>query len=152
MKEQRFFLLIQIHLKGIPRIRFHRFLIFKQIKSKGIVMAKLRKLSTSMSPSSSFDLRRMCTPATIYFVISLIFLIVMGVSNLNETDRLCLGDYSCYVGSNTMVFLLNAIYILFWTFILDMLCKNGYSSISWFILLLPFILSLVILAVVMINS
>ena len=115
-------------------------------------MAKLRKLSPSLSNNSSFDLRRMCTPATLYFVISLIFLIIMGVSNLNETDRLCLGDYSCYVGSNTMVFLLNAIYILFWTFILDLMCKNGYGSISWFILLLPFLLSLAILAVVMMNS
>jgi hypothetical protein len=113
-------------------------------------MAKLRKLSPS--PTPSFDLRKMCTPATIYFIISLIFLIIMGVSNLNETERLCLGDYSCYVGSNTMVFLLNAIYILFWTFILDLMCKNGYSSLSWIILLLPFLLSLVILAVVMFNS
>ena len=114
-------------------------------------MAKLKKLSTA-APARSFDLRKLCTPATIYFVISLIFLIVMGLYNLNETDRLCLGDYSCYVGNNTMVFLLNAIYILFWTFILDLMCKNGYSSLSWFILLLPFLLSFIFLALIMIKS
>jgi len=109
-------------------------------------MAKLRKLSPPMIPSSSFDLRKMCTPATIYFVISLLFLIVIGVSNLNETDRLCVGDYSCYVGNNTLVFLLNAVYILFWTFILDLMCKNGYASLSWFVLLLPFLLTVFLLA------
>ena len=100
----------------------------------------------------SFDLRKLCTPASIYFVISLIFLIVMGLNNLNDSDRLCLGDYSCYVGNNTLVFLLNAVYILFWTFVLDLMCKGGYTSLSWFILLLPFILSLVLLMLAMVNS
>ena len=113
----------------------------------------MKKMNTSVSPGvSSFDLRKMCTPATIYFVISLIFLIVMGLYNLDNTDKLCLGDYSCYVGNNTLVFLLNAIYILFWTFVLDLMCKGGYSSLSWFILLLPFILSFVFLALVMIKT
>jgi hypothetical protein len=101
---------------------------------------------------SSFNIRKMCTPATIYFVISLLALILLGISNLESTDRLCIGDYSCYVGNNTMVFVLNAIYILFWTFILDLMCKNGYSSLSWFILLLPFILTFILLTMVMIKS
>jgi len=101
---------------------------------------------------SSFDLRKMCTPATIYFVISLFGLILLGVSNLETTDRLCIGEYSCYVGNNTIVFVLNAIYILFWTFILDLMCKNGYGSLSWFILLLPFILTFLFLAMIMIKS
>ncbi len=101
---------------------------------------------------TSFDLRKMCTPATIYFVISLFGLILLGVSNLNSPDRLCIGDYSCYVGNNTIVFVLNAIYILFWTFILDLMCKNGYGSLSWFILLLPFILTFLFLAMIMIKS
>ena len=113
----------------------------------------MKKMNTSATNGvSSFDLRKMCTPATIYFVISLVFLIVMGLYNLDNTDRLCLGDYSCYVGNNTLVFLLNAIYILFWTFILDLMCKGGYSSLSWFILLLPFILSFIFLALVMIKT
>jgi hypothetical protein len=100
----------------------------------------------------SFDLRKMCTPATIYFIISLFGLILLGVSNLETTDRLCIGEYSCYVGNNTIVFVLNAIYILFWTFILDLMCKNGYGSLSWFILLLPFILTFLFLAMIMIKS
>ena len=113
-------------------------------------MAKLKK-SLLVTPTP-FDLRKLCTPATIYFIISLVFLIVMGIYNLNDTERLCIGDYSCYVGSNTVVFLLNAVYILFWTFILDLMCKNGYSSISWFVLLLPFLLSFVFLALILIKS
>ena len=110
-------------------------------------MARFKK-----NGSPSFDLRKMCTPATIYFVISLFALILLGVSNLESPDRLCIGDYSCYVGNNTVVFILNAIYILFWTFILDLMCKNGYGSLSWFILLLPFLLTFLFLAMVMIKS
>jgi hypothetical protein len=112
-------------------------------------MAKLKKMPMEATP---FDLRKLCTPASLYFVISLVFLIILGVNNLEDSDRLCLGDYSCYVGNNTMVFLLNAIYILFWTFILDLMCKNGYSGLSWFVLLLPFIISFLILALIMIKA
>ena len=110
-------------------------------------MARFKK-----NEMSTFDLRKMCTPATIYFVISLFGLILLGISNLESPDRLCIGDYSCYVGNNTVVFVLNAIYILFWTFVLDLMCKNGYGSLSWFILLLPFILTFLFLAMIMIKS
>ena len=100
----------------------------------------------------NFDLMKLCTPASIYFVISLIGLILMGVGNLENNDKLCIGNYSCYVGNNTIIFVLNAIYILFWTFVLDLMCKSGYSSLSWFVLLLPFILIVMFLAMVMVKS
>ena len=99
-----------------------------------------------------FDLLNLCTPATIYFVISVISLILLGVGNLDNNDKLCVGNYSCNVGNNTIVFVLNALYILFWTFILDLMCKSGYSNLSWFILLLPFILIFVFLAMVMVKN
>jgi hypothetical protein len=59
-----------------------------------------RKLKMSRP---GFDLRNMCTPATIYFVISLIGLILIGVNNLDNSDKLCVGDYNCYVGNNTTI-------------------------------------------------
>jgi hypothetical protein len=108
------------------------------------------KLKISRRPG--FNLTKLCTPAAIYFIISTIILIVLGSSNLNTPDRLCIGDYSCYVGNNTIIFILNAVYILFWTFIFDLLCKNGYASISWFIVLLPVILMFVFYALVVIKS
>jgi len=100
----------------------------------------------------NFDLTKMCTPATIYFVISLIGLILVGVNNLDTNDTLCVGNYNCYVGNNTTVFILNAIYILFWTFILDLMCKAGYSSLSWFVLLLPFIILFILFAIMMVRE
>ena len=105
-----------------------------------------------ISPRQSFDLRNMCTPATIYFVISLIGLILVGVNNLDNNDKICVGDYNCYVGNNTTIFIINAIYILFWTFVLDLMCKAGYSSLSWFILLLPFIILFIVFATLMVKE
>ena len=101
---------------------------------------------------SSFNLLKLCTPATIYFVISLICLILIGIGNLGNNDKLCIGSYWCNVENNTTVFILNAIYILFWTFILDLMCKAGYSTLSWFVLLLPFILIFLFLFMNMTND
>jgi len=112
-------------------------------------MAKLRKLVPAPAP---FDLRKLCTPASLYFIISLVFLCFMGFSNLEDTERLCLGNYSCYVGNNALVFILNAIYIVFWTFVLDLMCKNGYTNLSWFVLLLPFILSVILILLLLVKA
>jgi len=99
----------------------------------------------------TFDLTKMCTPASIYFVLSLISLIFIAVNNL-DSDQICIGDYHCYIGNNTVVFILNAVYILFWTFILDLMCKSGYSNLSWFVLLLPFIILFIVFTSLMVEG
>ena len=43
------------------------------------------------------------------------------------------------------------IYILFWTFILNSLCKAGYKEISWFLVLLPILLLFIILGLVIVT-
>lgn len=93
-----------------------------------------------MKTRSEFNLYKLCTPSMLYFIISLFALIIIGLSNINSPDKLCIGNYKCDIGNNTIIFVLNAVYILFWTFILDLMCKNGWSDLSWFIFLLPFIL------------
>jgi hypothetical protein len=50
-----------------------------------------------------------------------------------------------------MMFVFKALYILFWTFILNSLCKAGYKEVSWFLVLLPLILLFIILALVIIT-
>ncbi len=89
----------------------------------------------------SFSLKKLCTPAMLYFVISFVGLFLIGLNNINQSDMLCLGNFECNVGNNNYVFIVHAAYILFWTFVLDLMCKNGWTDLSWFLLLLPFILS-----------
>ena len=81
-----------------------------------------------------------CNPSMLYFVLSIIVLIV-GIQNLKGDDHLlCLGQYKCTVGSKTVVFLLHAIYMLFWTFVLDLICKPVIASFG--LLYLPFLIGL----------
>ena len=102
-----------------------------------------------------FSLMTLCTPAFIYLTLSLIALIIIMVKNLNGRDNeLCLGEYNCNVTTKFGMMMMNLIYVIFWTFILDLLCKNGYKTLSWFILLFPIILyvSMLIMLVVYFST
>jgi hypothetical protein len=85
------------------------------------------------------NLKDLCTPAMIYFVLSVVSIVVMVFQNLGNTNTYCLGSYSCNVSSTMLIFVLKFAYVLFFTWLLDLICKAGYNSISWIILLLPFI-------------
>ena len=86
-------------------------------------------------------LSKLCTPAYIYFIISVIGLAVMAIQNLGNTNKYSLGTFSMRVPSCIAVFIVKILYILFWTWILNLMCKDGHTGIAWFFLLLPFILS-----------
>lgn len=96
---------------------------------------------------------KLCTPAMLYFVLSIISLVVIGLQNLNgDNNKYCLGSYSCQVNNMPGIFVLKLIYILFFTWVLNLICKAGYTSISWFIVLLPFILLFVLLGLLILAS
>jgi len=96
-------------------------------------------------------LTNLCLPAKVYFIISVIALIVIAIQNYGNTDMYCIGTYSCGVGSTTMIFLLKIVYILFWTWILNLICRAGAPGISWFLVLLPFILFFILLSLLFIS-
>jgi hypothetical protein len=96
-------------------------------------------------------LRNLCTPSYVYLVISMILLGVMYFQNRNNVAVYCLGEYECDVTNVTAIFLVKFIYILFWTWILNLICKSGSPSISWLLLLLPFILFFLMIALMFIK-
>jgi hypothetical protein len=71
------------------------------------------------------EFSKLCTPAKIYFaiaVIASIFMLFNGVSFIAVFIKL--------------------IFAFIWTFVLGWLCKKGFTSISWFLVLLPYIILL----------
>ena len=90
-------------------------------------------------------LRNLCTPSHVYLVMSTIFLILSSMQNYGNINTYCLVDYSCSVPSTLLLYIIKAVYILFWTWILNLMCNAGASNIAWFLVLLPFILLFVIL-------
>ena len=88
----------------------------------------------------------LCTPAFIYILLSSIGIIILAYQNYGNQNLYCVGNVNCPVESTAPVFVAKILYVLFWTFILNTLCSYGYYKLSWFILLLPFILFFVIVS------
>lgn len=65
---------------------------------------------------------KMCEPAKLYLVVSMIFL-VMAIFNR--------------ISALTLV--IKGIFVLIWSMILNWLCSKGFSGLAWIIVLLPFL-------------
>jgi hypothetical protein len=97
-------------------------------------------------------LRKLCTPSYVYLVISSIALVVMIYQNMGNVDKYCLGSYTCNVSNTALIFVIKAVYILFWTWILNLMCNANASGIAWFLLLLPIIIMFILLSAMMITN
>jgi hypothetical protein len=94
----------------------------------------------------------LCTPSLIYFVISVLAILISILQNFGNSNTYNLGNYSCRVPSTIIVFIFKIIYVLFWTWILNLICKDGHKGIAWLLVLLPFILLFVIMGVILLNQ
>ncbi len=97
-------------------------------------------------------LKELCTPAFLYFVLSMLGVLVSVVQNLGNSRRYSLGMLSTRVPSTFLVFIVQIIYILFWTWVLNLMCKDGHKEIAWFLVLIPFILLFLIMGSMMGGS
>ncbi len=97
-------------------------------------------------------LKQLCTPAAVYFLISVISMAVVFLQNIGYSDSYHLGTFSCRVPSTIMIFVMKIIYILFWTWVLNLMCKDGHKEIAWFLVLLPFVVLFLLMTIVMMNQ
>ena len=97
-------------------------------------------------------IKKLCTPAYVYLVVSVIAIVVLMFQNSGNTDVYCMGAYECPVPNTALVFLIQFAYVAFWTFILDSVCKAGYKQFSWFLVLFPFLLFFVLLGMMIIAQ
>ena len=59
--------------------------------------------------------------------------------NPNNDSELCIGMYKCTMTNKILLLAFKILYILLWGWFLNLLCKNGLKKLSWFILLIPFL-------------
>jgi len=97
------------------------------------------------------SLKELCTPAMLYFVISMIALVIVLMQNLGNTNSYHVGSFSCRVPNTAIVFIVKLIYILFWTYVLNLICRDGHVGISWLLVLLPWLLLFVMMGILMLN-
>lgn len=96
-------------------------------------------------------LKELCTPAMLYFVISIFALVIILFQNLGNNNSYHVGSFSCRVPNTMIVFIVKFIYILFWTYVLNLICKDGHVGLSWLLVLLPWLLLFVFIGLLMIN-
>lgn len=99
------------------------------------------------------QLRELCTPAFLYFIISFVSILSILIQNMIQGNRhtYCLGSYRCHVGSSLVPFIGKVLYMLLVTLGLNELCRRGYSNLSWFVFLFPFIMMFVMLGAFMLS-
>lgn len=96
-------------------------------------------------------IRDLCAPSMLYFIVSIIMLIVAILTNLGHNNKLVLGSYSMSVVNTTLIFVVKLIFILLWTWILNLICKDGHEVISWILVFLPFIAMFLCILAMMVN-
>lgn len=91
-----------------------------------------------MRPIKIFN--SICTPAQLYLAISLVAIISMLLQNCQDNTVYRIGDMVVKTPCHNLAFFaVKVLYVFLWTWILNLLCKNGFSGLSWLLVLLPLI-------------
>ena len=91
---------------------------------------------------------RLCPPAKLYAVISLISFVGLFLSNIDDPYKFTVGSYTAPLSFNNMfVSLLQLLYAAIWTWILNKFCGMGWTPLSWLLVLFPLVLGAVFLGI-----
>lgn len=98
------------------------------------------------------QIKYLCKPAYVYLVISVIATVVLMIQNSGNQRRYCVGSFECEVPNTALVFIVKFLYIAFWTFVLNAICRSGYKQFAWFLVLLPFVMFFVLIGLAMLKQ
>ncbi len=96
------------------------------------------------------SIRSILTPASVYLGISITFLLAVFLQNYGKKDNIyCLGSHQCDVSNIYLIYLIKIMYICFWTWILNLISTSGYTNFAWFLVILPFLIMFIFIALLM---
>lgn len=75
---------------------------------------------------------KLCDPAMVYFALACISILFGLIGRISLRSLVAKG-----------------IYAIIWTYILNFLCDKGYKTLSWFLVILPFVMMFGIIALVL---
>ena len=100
------------------------------------IMVKTKKKVTNLIKNIS----GLCAPAMFYLVLSTISFLAILFQNCQMPNVYIIGDYVTKIPChNAWFFAGKILYIIVFTWLLNFICKKGFTNISWFLVLLPFI-------------
>ena len=98
------------------------------------------------------QIRALCTPAKIYFLLSMVTILGMLIQNSLGSEILHMGNKTVHLPhSNISFFIFKTISVILWTYILQTLCKSGYKNISWFLVLLPYFFFFLVIGLIIFH-
>lgn len=92
---------------------------------------------------------KLCTPAQIYLIVSIILMVLsyLGITAISQQIILNQSNHSFLQSLNFTYqkdiktsYIVQAVFIVLWTWLLSYLCNKGFSNLSWFLVLLPWVL------------
>ena len=90
----------------------------------------------------------LCPPALVYLIFSVIGLLLSIFQNYGSKNVYKLAIFSMNTPNKIFIFIIKILVIAFWTWVLNLICKDGYTWVSWLLVLLPFILIFVAVGLV----
>ena len=94
--------------------------------------------------------KSLCTPAQLYLVMSGLSFLAILMQNCSDSSSYKIGTMEvkphCH---NAVFFIFKALYILAFTFLLNWFCTKNLTTLSWILVLLPFIGMFLILGAIM---
>jgi hypothetical protein len=95
------------------------------------------------------DLDKLCKPSQMYLFLAMIALIIVVYFNYDALNfTFCIGETCFNTPSKGVLLFINFLYILAWTFIIEVICKTQYKPLSWFLVFIPIILFILFVIVI----
>ena len=92
---------------------------------------------------------KLCAPAQIYLVVSVVMLVLsyFGLSAISQqlevhqsSSPMIQSLNFTYQKESRTSYIVQGVFIVLWTWVLSYLCRKGYTSLSWLLVLLPWVL------------
>jgi len=81
--------------------------------------------------------KSLCLPSKVYLVLSILAILLTILSP------------AVFGGVSVIGHIIHVVYVLFWTWVLNLICKAGYKWISWVLVLAPFVFAFVLFALIL---
>ena len=91
-------------------------------------------------------IKGLCSPAFIYFTMSML-LTFITIVNAIRTKK-----FKKFNALLITLIVIKIVYVVFWTWVLNLICKSGHQNISWMLVLFPFIIMFLLMLTIKIKK
>lgn len=94
----------------------------------------------------------LCTPAQLYLGISVLAVLSQCYQNIGNPNVFACGLMKANSPINNVFYIaFEVLYVLGWTYLLNILCKKGYNKLSWLLVLLPLVAMFLLIGLLILS-